>query len=125
MADAVLEPGPIEDGNFTADGGSAAMQRLLDSGAPFDALFIASDLMARGALAVLGRAGIRVPEDVAIMGFDDSPVAVAVQPNLTTMRQPSHEQGERMADVLLQLLAGGRPDHVTVLETQLVVRDSA
>ena len=60
--------------------GSAAMQRLLDSGAPFDALFIASDLMARGALAVLGRAGIRVPEDVAIMGFDDSPVAVAVQP---------------------------------------------
>ncbi|MBN9223722.1 MAG: LacI family transcriptional regulator [Microbacterium sp. SCN 70-27] len=125
MADAGLEPGPIEDGNFTADGGSAAMQRLLDSGAPFDALFIASDLMARGALAVLGRAGIRVPEDVAIMGFDDSPVAVAVQPNLTTMRQPSHEQGERMADVLLQLLAGGRPDHVTVLETQLVVRDSA
>jgi len=125
LAEAGLESGPIEDGNFTADGGSAAMQRILDTGIPFDGLFVASDLMARGALAVLGRAGIRVPEDAAIVGFDDSPVATAVRPNLTTVRQPSHEQGERMADVLLSLLAGGDPPHVTVLDTSLVVRDSA
>ena len=125
LAEAGLESGPIEDGNFTADGGSAAMQRILDTGIPFDGLFVASDLMARGALAVLGRAGIRVPEDAAIVGFDDSPVATAVRPNLTTVRQPSHEQGERMADVLLSPLAGGDPPHVTVLDTSLVVRDSA
>lgn len=125
LADAGLAPAAIEDGDFTADGGAAAMRRILDSGVEFDALFCASDLMARGALAVLGRAGIRVPEDVALVGFDDSPVATAVQPNLTTVRQPSRGQGEMMADVLLSLLAGGHPERVTVLDTELVVRDSA
>jgi DNA-binding LacI/PurR family transcriptional regulator len=120
-----LEEAAVEDGNFTADGGAAAMQRMLDSGAEFDALFVASDLMARGALAALGRAGIRVPDDVAIIGFDDSPVATSVNPQLTTMRQPSFAQGERMADILLTMLAGGRPPHVTILDTELVVRASA
>jgi len=125
LAEAGLDPVAVEDGNFTADGGSAAMQRILDAGAPIDALFIASDLMARGALAVLGRRGIRVPEDVAIVGFDDSPVATSVQPQLTTMRQPSHEQGAQMADILLSRLAGESPPHVTILQTELVVRASA
>lgn len=126
LADAGLEPGPVEDGDFTADGGAAAMQRIIDSGrTDIDAVFVASDLMARGALGALARAGIRVPDDIAIMGFDDSPVATSVTPALTTMRQPSHEQGVRMADVLLSLLAGGTPPHVTVLDTALVVRESA
>ena len=100
------------------------MTRILDRGERPDALFIASDLMARGALAVLGRAGIRVPDDIAIIGFDDSPVATSVSPQLTTMRQPSLAQGEKMAEVLLDLLAGRDPRHVTVLDTELVVRDS-
>ncbi len=125
LAAAGLEPVAVEDGNFTADGGSAAMQRILDSGVEVDALFIASDLMARGALAALGRAGVRVPDDVAMVGFDDSPVARTVNPQLTTMRQPSHEQGEQMADMLLSILAGGTPPRVTILPTELVVRDSA
>ena len=116
--------GSIEDGDFTADGGAAAMRRILESGERPDAIFIASDLMARGALAVLARAGIRVPDDIAIIGFDDSPVATSVTPQLTTMRQPSFAQGERMASVLLDLLAGRHPRHVTILETELVVRDS-
>lgn len=124
LADAGLETLAVEDGNFTADGGAAAMTRILEAGVRPDGLFIASDLMARGALAVLGRAGIRVPDDLAIVGFDDSPVATSVTPALTTMRQPSFAQGEKMADVLLDLLAGRDPDHVTVLETELVVRDS-
>lgn len=125
LAEAGLEPVAIEDGNFTADGGAAAMRRILDSGAPFDALFIASDLMARGAFAVLGRAGIRVPEDVAVVGYDDSPVATTVSPALTTVRQPSFQQGEIMADTLLSRLAGGSPPYVTLLDTALVVRESA
>ena len=124
MAAAGLEEGAVEDGNFTADGGAAAMTRILENGGKPDALFIASDLMARGALAVLGRAGIRVPDDIAIVGFDDSPVATSVSPQLTTMRQPSFTQGEQMAEVLLELLAGRDPRHVTVLETELVIRDS-
>lgn len=125
LREAGLEEVAVEDGNFTADGGSAAMQRILDGGRDVDALFVASDLMARGALATLGRAGIRVPEDVALIGFDDSPVATAVVPPLTTMRQPSHDQGLMMADMLLSLLAGGDPPHVTVLDTELVIRASA
>jgi len=124
LAEEGLEPIAVEDGNFTADGGAAAMTRILDAGHRPDALFIASDLMARGALAVLARAGIRVPDEIAIVGFDDSPVATTVSPPLTTMRQPSFAQGEKMADVLLDLLAGRNPDHVTVLDTELVVRAS-
>lgn len=120
-----LPDGVIEDGNFTADGGAAAMRRILDHDGPRpDGLFIASDLMARGALEVLAAAGLRVPDDVAIVGFDDSPVATSVTPPLTTMRQPSFAQGERMATVLLDLLAGKHPRHVTILETELVVRGS-
>ncbi|MFB8388167.1 LacI family DNA-binding transcriptional regulator [Microbacterium sp. NPDC055910] len=119
-----LDPVAVEDGNFTADGGAAAMRRILSAGSAPDAVFIASDLMARGALSVLGAAGLRVPEDIAIVGFDDSPVATSVVPQLTTMRQPSFAQGEQMAGILLDLLAGRQPQHVTILETDLIIRDS-
>ena len=119
-----IEEGPIVDGNFTADGGADAMRRILASVDRPDAVFVASDLMARGALNVLLASGIRVPEDVALIGFDDSPVATSVTPQLTTMRQPSFAQGERMATVLLDLLAGKHPRHVTILETELVIRGS-
>lgn len=125
LAEAGLPGAAVEDGGFTTDGGAAAMRRMLDSGADVDALFVASDLMARGAMAVLAQAGLRVPDDVAIVGFDDSPVATSVTPQLTTMRQPSLEQGQRMAGVLLDILAGRSPQRVTILETELVVRESA
>ncbi|MCR2813102.1 LacI family transcriptional regulator [Microbacterium sp. zg.Y1090] len=125
LAAAGLEEAVVLGGGFTADGGAAAASQMVEQKLDVDALFIASDLMARGALARLGRAGIRVPEDIAIVGFDDSPVATAVSPPLTTMRQPSHLQGETMASILLDLLAGGRPRHVTILDTELVVRGSA
>jgi len=119
-----LEEIAVEDGNFTADGAADAMRRMLQSGAKPDGIFVASDLMARGALAVLTAAGLRVPDDVALIGFDDSPVATSVTPQLTTVRQPSFAQGEHMATVLLDLLAGRHPRHVTILETELVVRES-
>lgn len=124
VAAAGLDEGPVEDGGFTADGGADAMRRILERGPAPDALFIASDLMARGALSVLAAEGLRVPEDIAVIGFDDSPVATSVTPHLTTMRQPSFHQGELMADILLEILAGRSPRHVTILETELVVRDS-
>ncbi|WP_243076076.1 LacI family DNA-binding transcriptional regulator [Microbacterium sp. SS28] len=124
LAEAGLDEGFIEEGGFTADGGADAMRRMLDRGPAPDAIFVASDLMARGALSVLAAAGLRVPEDVAIIGFDDSPVATSVTPQLTTMRQPSFEQGEMMASTLLDILAGASARHVTILETELIVRDS-
>ena len=124
LAAAGLEEGVVQDGGFTADGGADAMRRILEQGDVPDALFVASDLMARGALSVLAAAGLRVPDDIAIIGFDDSPVATSVTPQLTTMRQPSFEQGQRMASVLLDLLAGKDARHVTILDTTLVERES-
>ena len=71
------------------------------------------------------RAGRRVPEDVAIVGFDDSPLATNIGPALTTMRQPSRLQGWTMVDVLLARLAGQSPPRVTILPTELVIRETA
>lgn len=115
----------VEDGDFTAEGGAAAMRRILENGSRPDALFVASDLMARGAMGVLQAAGISIPRDIAVVGYDDSPMATSTSPTLTTMRQPSFLQGQTMARVLLDLLAGGEPPHATILPTELIVRESA
>jgi len=120
-----IPEGPVEVGDFTADGGLAAMRRILDAGEVPDAIFVASDLMARGAISTLAAEGLRVPDDVAIIGFDDSPVATTVTPRLTTMRQPTLLMGAAITDVLLTLLAGGDPPHVTIMDIELVIRDSA
>lgn len=119
-----LVPGPEEEGAFTADSGAEAMRRLIARGPLPDALFIANDLMARAAVGVLQSHGVKVPGDIAVAGFDDSQVAASGTPGLTTVRQPSLRQGRAMADVLLDLLAGGSPSHATILETELVIRDS-
>lgn len=124
-AAAGLEVVAVEDGDFSEIGAAAAMARILAAGAGADALFVGSDLMARGALDTLRDAGLAVPRDLAIIGFDDSPVATAVTPALTTIRQPSRAQGAAMADVLLARLQGKEAPHATILSTELVVRDSA
>jgi LacI family transcriptional regulator len=120
-----IPEGPVEDGDFTVDGGQDAMRRILAGGDAPDAIFAASDLMARGAISTLAVEGLRVPDDVAVIGFDDSPAATTVAPRLTTMRQPSVLQGAVMTDVLLTLLGGGSPPRVTMMDAELVVRDSA
>ncbi|MBO0980711.1 LacI family DNA-binding transcriptional regulator [Microbacterium sp. SD291] len=126
LAGAGLQPAAEIDGGFTEEGGAEAARRLLSGGAELpDAIFVASDLMARGVLRVLRGAGVRVPDDVAMIGFDDSQVAVAVDPALTTIRQPMYAQGEAMASVLLDVLAGRDAERVTILPTELVVRASA
>ncbi|WP_460801625.1 LacI family DNA-binding transcriptional regulator [Microbacterium sp. GXF6406] len=124
LADAGLAPAGEEVGDFSERSGADAARRLLAEATP-DAIFIASDLMARGALGVLRAAGLRVPEDVAIIGFDDSAIAVATDPPLTTVRQPMYAMGETMAGVLMARLRGEEPPSVTILGTELVVRASA
>lgn len=124
LADAGLTPYAEEEGDYSEASGAEAARRLLDGGRP-DAIFVASDLMARGALSALRAAGVRVPEDIALVGFDDSSVALTTDPPLTTMRQPMYAQGEAMAGVLLARLAGEEPAHTTILPTELVVRASA
>ena len=111
-------------GDFTREGGAAAMMRLLASAPDVDGVVVASDVAALGALQVLAAAGRRVPEDVAVVGFDDSIVARSVQPALTTVRQPVEELGARMAQLLLARLAGEATTQQVVLPTHLVVRDS-
>ncbi|MFC9628561.1 substrate-binding domain-containing protein [Streptomyces mirabilis] len=88
-----------------------------------DAVFVASDLMAQGVLAALHKAGRRVPEDVAVGGFDDSPAATAVTPALTTIRQPWDRISNEMVRVLLAQIGGDDPAAV-ILPTELVRRDS-
>ena len=81
--------------------------------------------MATGALGVLAERGLAVPKDVAIVGFDDSPAATAGTVQLTTVHQPSLEMGEKMAAMMLSLLRGEVIPQVHVMETRLVIRDSA
>jgi DNA-binding LacI/PurR family transcriptional regulator len=89
-----------------------------------DAVFAASDRMAAGAIAAARRAGRRVPEDVAIAGFDDSGLAATHEPPITTMRQPWDQISAKMVAVLLEVIAGASPRSV-ILDTELVVRESA
>lgn len=124
LVDAGLTPYAEEEGDYSESSGAEAARRLLDGGRP-DAIFVASDLMARGALTALRSAGVRVPEDIALVGFDDSSVAITTDPQLTTMRQPMYAQGEAMARVLLSRLAGEEPPTTTILPTELVIRASA
>ncbi|MGN7978391.1 LacI family DNA-binding transcriptional regulator [Microbacterium sp. 22195] len=123
LADAGLEPAGEVDGDFSEQGGADAAARLLEQAERPDAIFIASDLMARGAIGVLRSAGLRVPEDVAVIGFDDS--ALAAASDLTSVRQPMFHQGEMLAGMIIDVLAGRRPAPLTILPTELVVRGSA
>lgn len=125
MEVAGLKPAVVANGDFTVASGAAAMNEVLDRGVGVDAVFIASDLMALGAVNVLKHRGVRVPEDIAIVGFDDSPAAVQSDILLTTIRQPSIEFGWTMADMLFSLLAGDEQPEVLYMPTELVVRDSA
>lgn len=111
-------------GDYTRDSGHAAMVELLRRVPDLDAVFVASDLMAAGALAALHAAGRRVPDDVAVGGFEDSAVAVTVQPTLTTVRRPLERISTEMVRLLLAQIDGEPPAHV-VLPTGLVLRDSA
>lgn len=110
-------------GSFTRISGYAAARELLDKDPAIDALFVASDLMAAGAIQALTAAGRRVPEDVSVVGFDDNIAAVCANPPLTTMRLPV----EQMSAAATRLLLTGDvpPGHREIFPTSLVRRESA
>ncbi|HLL66342.1 MAG TPA: LacI family DNA-binding transcriptional regulator [Micromonosporaceae bacterium] len=117
--------GPVLYGDWTRASGVHAMSRLLDHRPNLDAVFAASDLMAMGALHALRRAGRRVPEDVAVIGFDDMPMSAYTDPPLTTVRQPVEELGAAAAHRLIAAMSGENGDRSgAVLPTSLVVRRS-
>ncbi|WP_173405665.1 MULTISPECIES: LacI family DNA-binding transcriptional regulator [Streptomycetaceae] len=118
--------GLVAAGDFTEESGTRAMRLLLERRPEVDAVFAASDLMAAGALRALREAGRRVPDDVALVGFDDSAVARHTEPPLTSVRQPIHAMGSTMARVLLDEIADrSAARRQVVLSTELVVRESA
>ncbi|WP_117208334.1 LacI family DNA-binding transcriptional regulator [Allorhizocola rhizosphaerae] len=110
--------------DFLESGGYQAMQSLLHAHPDLDAVFAQSDNMAAGALRALREAGRRVPDDVAVVGFDDLPWARHTAPPLTTVNQPIRAMGSEMARMLVALLGGGEPTSL-ILPTRLVLRESA
>jgi DNA-binding LacI/PurR family transcriptional regulator len=116
----------VEIADFSLGGGRAAMERLLARAPSLDAVFVASDLMAVGAVAALVAAGRRIPDDVAVVGYDDSQLALTTEPNLSSVQQPIAEMGRELVRLLLEEIRspGGPPRHV-VLGTRLVVRGSS
>jgi LacI family transcriptional regulator len=122
------DPGLVMPGNFVEEGGRRAMEALLARPDPPTAVFAANDVLALGAIAALRAAGRRIPDDVALVGFDDIPVARYVEPRLTTIRQPIYDIGRRAAEIVLDHAAfppdSPPPPDREVLQTQLVVRES-
>ena len=96
-----------QEGDWTYAGGHRAMQQLLSLSARPTAVFVCNDLMAIGALDAINGAGLRVPDDIALVGFDDIPPAAWVRPRLTTVAQQPGKMGERLADLLFQRIHGG------------------
>ena len=122
-----LEEALVRDGDFSEDGGHRAMWSLLGDPHPPTAVFAASDVMAMGALVAIRGAGLRVPEDIAVMGFDDIPVSRLITPRLTTVAQFQENLGVRAAEMLLERLDGTAPEHGRSEEMpyELIVRESA
>jgi LacI family transcriptional regulator len=116
----------IVEGDFAEGSGRAAAQRLL-SVSP-SAIFAASDMMAIGALRAARDAGLHIPQDIGLVGFDDVPAASVIEPALTTVRQPIESLGSMAVEMLLDILDNGRdarsPTHRIVLPTELIVRAS-
>jgi DNA-binding LacI/PurR family transcriptional regulator len=119
------DPDLTEPGDFTEEGGRTAMKALLERVPDIDAVFAASDLMAAGALRELDRSDRKVPADVALVGFDDAPVARHTQPQLTTVHQPIEAMGRTMVELLLARIEGRPVESHQLLATHLVVRESS
>jgi LacI family transcriptional regulator len=125
MLAAGLEPGPSVQGDWTARSGYEAANELLSSGAQFTALVVGNDQMALGALAALREHGLRVPDDVSVVGFDDVPEAPYFAPPLTTVRQNFAALGEQSVEYLMALIENpGTPVHQRVLYPQFIERQS-
>ena len=113
----------IVDSDFTEAGGYFAMQQILP--AKPDAIFAASDLMAIGAMRAVRDAGLKIPQDIAFIGFDDIPPATQHDPQLTTIRQPIIQFGFNSVEILIDLIENGiEPARRIIMDTELIIRDS-
>ncbi len=121
-----LEPDDraVAEGNFDPASGATAMERLLEAEPELTAVFVASDVVALGAIAAARARGRRIPEDLSIVGFDDIPLAAHFDPPLTTIRVPAHDLGLTVGRALIERIAGRPVADRTLLPIELVVRGS-
>ena len=118
-----FDPEMVAEGDFSELSGYRAMKTLLAKKP--DALFVQSDIMAVGAMRAMQEIGIRTPEDVAIVGFDDIPIARQLEVKLTTIKQPITRFGIKAVELLIDLIENGtKPARRIILDTELVIRDS-
>jgi LacI family transcriptional regulator len=128
LEDAGLEadPGSVVESDFRYLGGRAAMARLIESHKRLTAIVAGNDLIAAGALRELAAHGIRVPQKVSVVGFDDAELAQTISPAITTVRQPLREIAQMAVSLLLAQIAGEESDAPTrhIFPTELVIRES-
>lgn len=125
LRDAGIKPDPrlLVEGNLQQQSGVLAVEMLLARGRPFSAIFAANDQMSFGVRLALYRRGIRVPEDVSLVGFDDESSAAYMVPPLTTARQPAVQMGQMAAQGILARI-NGQPFEFPVIKAELMVRES-
>ncbi|HEV2414385.1 MAG TPA: LacI family DNA-binding transcriptional regulator [Candidatus Dormibacteraeota bacterium] len=111
-------------GYFTEESGASGIARVLESDPKVDAVFAANDLMAFGAMRAIRNSGRRIPDDVAVVGFDDIPASAITHPPLTTVHQPLYEMGRKAAGMVMAAVRGDRIEGRIELPTSLVVRAS-
>jgi LacI family transcriptional regulator len=117
------EKGLMVESDFTEMGGYYAMQQLLPVRP--DAIFAAADIIAIGAMRAIREAGLRIPEDIAVVGFDDLPMSVLPKPQLTTVRQPVFQFGYNAVEILIDLIENDiKPHRRVIMDTELVVRET-
>jgi LacI family transcriptional regulator len=118
------EPSLVGTAAFLPETGLAAMQQLLDLPERPSAVFAASDVVALGAMSAVHNAKLDIPDDIAVVGFDDIFLAAHAYPPLTTVRVPAYGLGWTAAEVLIALIEGDKEVSSVTLETELVIRDS-
>ena len=119
-----IDPALIASGGFDEDEAFATIQRLLSDGRNFDAIFAGDDDSAIGAMRALKLAGRLIPQEVAVVGFDDVPFARYLSPALTTVRAPIEEIGREAVRQLTRLMNGEQAQALTLMRTELVIRES-
>ncbi len=120
-----FDPRLVVDSDFKETGGASAMTALLAADPDLDGVFVANDVMAFGAMRALRNAGRRVPDDVAVVGFDDIPASAMTHPPLSTVRQPLYEMGRTAASMVMAAVRGESITKRIELPTSLVVRESS
>ncbi|MCD1260438.1 LacI family DNA-binding transcriptional regulator [Paenibacillus athensensis] len=122
-----FRPEYVEDGNFSEEGGYDAIKRLMDSGLPFTAVYAANDEMALGVYKACKERGVRIPEDLAVVGVDNNRIGSYILPGLSTVDQPKYEMGAVIVEKLIDLMntEDGPGQRIFEIPSQLIIRGSS